>query len=297
MPDGIFPDIPRDRPSVEFFPVPPALKGAISGFNIYGTAGLPPGTTESYFPGWVTVRFAFGNSPFRIRSADGTVSEVPDAVLFGPASHQFDVILPADSISVGFGVTPLGLFRLFGIPANELADRTIDLKALWPDTQPLRERIAKQSDSAAAIEELSTAVAERLAPAKTDTSLITQLTDILVADHDISLAQLTLRTGRSTRALQRVALKHFGFPLKLLLRRSRFLKSLLAIYGVPPGEWAPRLDPSYYDQSQFIRDCRHFLGTTPGAFMRRSRPLYDLSIRKRAELIGEPFMALQPASD
>ena len=103
---------------------------------------------------------------------------------------------------------------------------------------------------------------------------------------------LAAELGLSTRTLHRLARAAFGFAPKLLLRRTRFLRSLTAVAAAPEAGWATLIDPAYHDLPHFIRDSHLFLGMTPGEFLRLRKPLNDASSRRREEVLGAPAQAL-----
>ena len=79
---------------------------------------------------------------------------------------------------------------------------------------------------------------------------------------------------------------------KALLRRQRFLRSFAAIREQPPGVWSRMIDPGYVDQSQFIRDFRHFMGMAPGAYFARDFSFMRAAGKARAALLGDPLHGL-----
>ena len=97
--------------------------------------------------------------------------------------------------------------------------------------------------------------------------------------------------------MQRVADRAFGFPPKLLLRRARFLRSLHALRVARRGEAASVIDPNYTDHSHFIRDAHDFLGMSPQAFLDIDMPLLKRSLDLRAQVLGTPAQALDPAPE
>jgi AraC-like DNA-binding protein len=74
----------------------------------------------------------------------------------------------------------------------------------------------------------------------------------------ISVQQLALETGWSTRQINRYFGSTFGLPLKEYLDQLAFYSSLLEI-----GEGNLYPQSHYYDQSHFIRKSRKHTGTTP----------------------------------
>ena len=83
------------------------------------------------------------------------------------------------------------------------------------------------------------------------------------------------------RSLERLCGRYFGFPPKLLLRRQRFLRSL-AQFMIDPGHtWSEAIDGQYYDQAQFVRDFRSFMGMTPSEYADAPHPILEKIMAQR----------------
>lgn len=292
MPDPILPDVPRDRLSVEFFRPAEALSPYVSGYNIYGAFGPQVGQKEFLFPGWTTIRFSFVETPWIIRYGRGEETEVVPSTILGASKTDIQSANMPAGVSVGFGITPLGISRLLNIPADKLAGKQTPLADIWPDADQLHAQIATLPDCAAAATFFDTLLLEHLSAPHRDEALVSDLMALLVDNHDIDVVGAAKRLGISEVKLQRVCRQHFGFAPKTLLRRSRFVKSLLAIYGREPGDWSQLIDSSYFDQSHFIKDSWHFLGCSPSDFLKHERPMTMLSMKRRAEVLGAPMMSL-----
>jgi Helix-turn-helix domain len=287
-----WPSIPNDRLSVEFFLPAPALRPFVSGYNIYGSFGPKAGQREIFFPGWTTVRFNYNIDQWTICYGRSAPETVAPCAIFGPSVNDIQSERTPVGMSVGFGITPLGMARLFRQPASHFAGRQVDLGSIWPETAAIRSAIAELSDADALAPFLDALLTKKLGPELPGADQVAALARLLVDQHDIEVGHACAQLGLSDGQLRRLALRHFGFPPKLLLRRSRFLKSLMAIIGKPAGQWSQLIDASYFDQSHFIRDCHEFLGTSPGDFLMQERPMTILSMAQRAKILGAPVMTL-----
>jgi AraC-like DNA-binding protein len=86
------------------------------------------------------------------------------------------------------------------------------------------------------------------------------------------VADLVRASGWSERTLQRRFARHVGVSPAWVLRRYRVQAAAATLHATPaadPREVAWRL--GYADQAHFIRDFRAVAGTTPGAYVRRTR--------------------------
>lgn len=285
-------DVPSGRLSVLFRPVAAPLQGLVTAYNVYGLFGDRYRDGELFLPGWTTVRFNYHDGRWTGGYAGEPPRDLPAAVVFGPGTRRLDLHTPPEGISIGFSITPLGLRRLLGVRATDLAERIVDLTDLWPDAARLRATIGAAGSFAAACRLLDAELAGRLGPPDRDAAAIAALSALLIDHHSISVVDAARALGQPMSRLRRIAERHFGLPPKVLLRRSRFVKSLVAIYGRDMGTWAKRIDPSYHDQSHFIRDFRDLMGETPGQFLSRPRPMTDMSMKARQALLGAPLVTM-----
>ena len=75
--------------------------------------------------------------------------------------------------------------------------------------------------------------------------------------------------------------RYFGFTPKKLLQRQRFLRSLAQYMLEPSLTWSDALDDQYYDQPQFVRDFRSFMGMSPRAYADLPHPILNPIMRQR----------------
>lgn len=116
----------------------------------------------------------------------------------------------------------------------------------------------------------------------------------LLADPAIAtVAELSGRMGLTNAVLARLSRAHFGFPPKVLLRRTRFLRALLRTHEAERGSWNRVLTESgYFDASHFTRDCQAFLGMSLGEYLATPKPLAEASLRARQQVLGAPVQSL-----
>lgn len=279
--------------SAKFLRPAPALTGLISGYHIY-RAGSPGGPVweEIFFPGWANIRFVIEDGGWHAGSVGLPLSPVPSASLFGPASRAI-ASRASGGVMAGIGITPLGWLRLFERPAADVADRIVPLAALVGEDAGVMLSACRTAASPGAIAAaFDSWLVGRLRPARPSYPLAVRLFDYLLTAHDIGIDEACAATGASPTRLRRAANDHFGFPTKLLLRRSRFLKSLMPLLAAPSGQWSNLIDPGYFDYAHFVRDCRAFLGMSPRAFLALDRPMTLLSMQNRMRDLGAPVQGL-----
>ena len=273
----------------------PALEGLVSGYHLYAVIPGPTGTVSDVFqPAWPNLRFTFGEAVnWRVRQPEGEWQSVPHCSLFGPSS-RVTWSESGPGLTVGIGLRPCGWARLMRDDAARWADRVAAPDGMPNfDTAALAERLAGLTDD----EEVPALFDETLAEAAARGSQLGESTvaamEAALLDPDLlTVTELARRIGVSTRSIERLSLRAFGFTPKLLLRRARFLRSLHAIAQADAADRAAAIDPSYSDYSHFVRDAHDFLGMSPQAFLNLDTPLLKQSLALRQAVLGAPAQAL-----
>ena len=275
---------------VDYWLPDPRLEGLVSGYHRYAV-DLPPGERhlDVFFPGWANLRFHVAGNHWRVRLG-GESFDVPRAALFGPTSRA-GYSEGGNGTVVGAGITPLGWYRLTRRDASDFADRIVPLgDLLGPEMAQLSEAAAAPREE---IKDRFDAIFLRLLrQPRPDEARVARAHRYLMEPGRGDVAEMAERLGLSHRTLNRIARTAFGFGPKLLVRRARFLRSLMALRGASTENWASRIESSYYDHSHFNRDAQEFLGMSPGEFLRLPKPLNDASARLRTQILGAPAQAL-----
>lgn len=258
---------------------------------------LSPGetVTDWLHPEWANIRFS-ENGNWSIGSG-GEFHSLPPIVGTGPTSRTIPFRVNGPTRIWGVGILPRGWVRLMDAPANVMADRTV---ACTPDSPyapfaELRERtFCKRPDAAAEARRIDRTMQELLAvrPPQLDEPRIGSIHRRLFDSELASVADLAEKIGMSPRSLERICLRAFGFPPKLLLRRQRFLRSLSQYLLDPTQTWIKTLDENYVDQAHFVRDFQKFMGMSPSCYAALEHPVLGSATRTRTITAGAPVQAL-----
>lgn len=296
------PDVQAPRPlsairqdAVIGYAAPDAgLADFITGYQIYHASGGPQ--VEWLLPGVPNVRIAMGAGPIAVRIGKRCFDPLPVVTLTGPTTHALRATIDGTGDDnegggrlVAFGLTPLGWARLVRRSAADLRDRMVPLASVTGPELPdalVRELAAAGGEGEAWARALDRMLAPLFADPAPDEPAIAALTAILVDPAVVSVVDAAERSGLDAALLRRVSKQHFGMMPKLLLRRSRFLRSFLGFFRSGDARGYAGIDPSYHDTSHFLRDADRFLGTTPRRFMAVSTPFLDASLRARAAALG-----------
>jgi len=277
---------------------PDDLAPFISGYHLYAvgeTHGAPH--RGAFEPAWASLRVVLTEgSAWQVKPADGDWYAPPCVSLFGPSSS----IIWSESdagILIGAGIRPRGWLRLFTCPASDWANRIGGAPALDGPSVHIRDRFCAMSEDDA-VPALFDEMFRRVMRAVSAQDEVAARIEAALVDPAIgSVAELADATNLHVRRLERLALRAFGFPPKLLLRRARFLRSLHAMRAARRGKGAVVIDQGYTDYSHFTRDAHDFLGMSPQAFLDIDMPLLKRSLELRKAVIGTPAQALDPVPD
>ncbi|WP_176473108.1 helix-turn-helix domain-containing protein [Sphingomonas lenta] len=243
-------------------------------------------------PAWAAIRFAEDDFDWGAKIGRRTFDPGPRNALFGPTSHAAYTRF-ATGRCVCVGLTPLGWARFVGRDAAPFADRITPLETVWRDrTEALRAAVLEADDPAQAFDAFFTDLLIRTPP---EDEAVARVAALLLDPEVLTIKEMTERTGIDARHIARLSTRYFGFTPKLLLRRARFMRALIASMQVGRGGWkALVVAAGYHDQPHFIRDCQLFLGMPISSFMLKPKPLFELSLRLRAQVVGTPAQALHP---
>ncbi len=234
------------------------------------------------FPDWATMRFNHQPS-IAGNTRSGEQLQSSRFVVSGPRSQE--VYLRSGNLRQwGALIHPLGWALLVGQPANAYANRLLDGMAdpAFARFRGLADTIfGEEPEPEAELGRLIDFFREVPAYEEPAARTIMQVFDALYDPEVSSVDGLAERASVSRRTLERLCLRAFGFSPKLLLRRQRFLRSLAQFTIDPSLKWVGALDPGYYDQAQFVRDFREFMGMTPTEYGQRQRPVVEPVLRER----------------
>lgn len=269
--------------AVRFYRLSPALRPyftALYMFDIDCPEGL---IVEDYLhPEWAAMRFTHGTVPIACIGPGELAGQWP-FVVSGPNSKSIHFGVATARIW-GLGLMPAGWSKFVDGRARDFADRTVDgaTDAAFKAFAPLHELTSDLSEPPETTARRINAylLGHRHRPSPHEAQILAcheALRDVDVAN----VAEIGERLGLTARSLERLCARYFGFPPKLLLRRQRFLRSLAQFMLDPQRTWSEAIDGQYYDQAQFVRDFRSFMGMTPSVYADMPHPIMEKIIAHR----------------
>lgn len=277
----------------------PRVADFVSEYYVHDSAGPGVmGAIEWAMPGSANLRFFFGERPYNVWMGSRAFTPVPVAALYGPTSRasRFEVYGGA---TAGLSVTALGWARLMRKSAQHYCDRIVPIADAIPGdfSQRLFDLLAASDKGPEVKTVLDAFLLENLGEPNPDEPMIRRIMALIVDEAVEGLTEIAEHVDLTPQQLRTLSLRYFGFPPKRLLRRARFLRSLLRMYAAGGEADYSLRSHSYFDVSHFLRDADEFLGTTPRRFMAMQTPYLRHLIRARTAVFGVPAQVLNTLSD
>lgn len=269
-----------------------ALAEYVTGYAIYA-ADDRAAMTNWYLPAPAMLSFTVDAGPIDVSIGNHRFGPLERATLYGPTSRAFRTQTHG-GIAVGVGLSALGWARMIGRPAADYHNRVAPLGSVLGPQIAERFTIGLDAldDDRLIKPMLDATLAPLFAKRHPHEAMIRAFAALMVTDGVIEMKDVADRLEVPTHELRRMATRHFGMPPKLLLRRSRFLRSFIGLIRADGLNDYSGIDSSYFDASHFLRDATTFLGTTPRRFIGAEIVFLRASLRARAAVIGAPTQAL-----
>lgn len=180
-----------------------------------------------------------------------------------------------ESLGIQVNLTPLGAYRVLGVPMHSLAQRVVAFsEVLGPVGDALLDRLRGTARWELRFDLLDAFLAERCALGRApDAGIVWAWRRLETSDGGTSIGALAEGLGWSHRRLIERFREQVGLAPKTVARVLRFHRVVRALRERPKVDWADvAYEAGYYDQAHLIRDFSAFAGTTPTEFQRRCLP-------------------------
>ena len=165
-------------------------------------------------------------------------------------------------------LTPLGAHRLLGVPMSELANQTVELEQVLPQTRELGERLREARRWSQRFDLVDSFLTRRLADSRPTHPGIEWSWHHLYNTHGRApIGEIAEALGWSHRRLIARFREQIGLTPKLLARVIRFDRAVTAIRASGVRGLAEiAFECGYSDQAHLNREFRELAGTSPTTF-------------------------------
>lgn len=247
------------RPHQALLPYVRALHAYdLDGFPPGDHIGLPSATVTLVIP--VGQRLELTMAPAERRALGSCLAGMHD----GPTTIHHD----GTQRGLQLAVNPLGLHRLLGMPAAEVAGRAVELPDVLGDREAatLLDRVASERDPGARLRLVESSLLRRLDPLDRRPEVrpeVLRAWQVLARSHGTARVHAVAReVGWSTRHLAVQFTAALGATPKTVARLMRFQRSAALVgAGLSPADVAGRC--GFADQAHMTREWMRMTGTTP----------------------------------
>jgi AraC-like DNA-binding protein len=209
---------------------------------------------------------------------DNTGRLVSEAVVGGARDSFYIRDVSRPLYSVGAVLRPGAAQALFGVEADELADRHTPLEDLWGRrVASMRDRIAELRSFDERLDAFEAVLASRLPRARGLHPAIAQALEQLLnvqvaADHteergsSLAVREVVRQSGYSHRTFISLFHRAVGLTPKVYCRVMRFQCALRRVSSGTTSWLDVALAAGYSDQSHFNREFRGFAGVSPSVY-------------------------------
>ena len=205
------------------------------------------------------------------------------AVLFGHPTEVTKRLTGNDFLLIQVVFNPGGLFRLTGIPSQQLTNQYIDAHAVFSkEIQYVNEKINECGSYAQMILVVESFLLHELKRRSLIVHSIDTVTTRLFSTPQLpTVDALAKYACQSTRNFERHFKERMGVSPKYFLKVMRFENAFRMKNKNPHWDWLSiALSCGYYDYQHLARDYRDLTGLTPNQF-------HDLEAKSPERLFGE----------
>lgn len=244
-------------------------------------------------PGWARLWIVLTDGRITVRTRNRQPKALGTAMLFGSTSCA----MPATTnggVSIVVDLTPAGWARWVDQPADVLRDQVMPLDRFWAAgrANDLVARLHASDRSERVKPVLDDLLLSALPPPHRDEAILADITALLAGERSPTAADAAAALGVSSSVLLRLTNQHFGYPIKVLVRRTRFLRILTDMMIADKQPDFGATPPGYNNVPHFLRDAKEFLGMTPRRFLAMPMPYLRAALKARTLVIGAPLPLL-----
>ncbi|MUM16364.1 MULTISPECIES: AraC family transcriptional regulator [unclassified Mycobacteroides] len=219
-------------------------------------AGVDPVLIVEFGDPLLVTDAADTRSPRMWQSFGAGACQGPTATLHSGVQHCLEVQL-----------TPLGMYRITGLPMNEISNRAVSLEDLFGEEgRRLPERLAAEPDWAHRFDLLDSMLTSAAANGpEPDPEVALAWRRLSHTNGTATVGEIVTETGWSRARLANRFRSQVGLTPKATARVLRFGRAMTLLTA--PGHRSLAsiaLACGYFDQSHFNRDFRMFAGCSPG---------------------------------
>ncbi len=243
----------------------------------YAMPAFPGGLHQGLASPWLTLVISLAG-PVAVDMPDrsGSVRHTEFNALVGglcPAAVQLPMV--GEQRGIQIDISPLEVRRILGLPAGEIAYRTVDLVEIFGRSADwLGEQLRAEANPRRRLRMVGEVLNQRMVDGPSS-PIRAELRHAwkLLGQHQHSISDVGDKIGWSRRHLTQQFTREFGIGPKVLSRIARFDHAVALIRGARSGGLADiAINTGYTDQAHFSAEWRTMAGCSPTEWIRREFP-------------------------
>lgn len=231
---------------------------------------VAPAHVERMLPtGTMHVVVRWGGTPVVLVDDERGLSRhvIGHAIASGARSRAYLKDASAPACAVGAQLRPGAGLALFGVAADELAERHTELGELWAEARSLPDRLASAGSLEAALTVFETFVLAHVPRVRAVHPAIAAALARFASDPLVPIRDVVAQSGMSHRAFLTAFSRAVGLGPKVFKRVGRFQRAVRLLgEGGSPADVA--VDAGYADQPHLTRELVAIGGVTPSELRR-----------------------------
>ena len=186
--------------------------------------------------------------------------------IIGPKKQKADVSFGYNNLTVKVGLKPGGLYRLLGIPMDEMLSNVAfdSCDFLGEEMSEINERLSTASSPEQMISIVEEYLLKKRDRLKQKLPFDRAVVYLMDNDGLVDIDKIASLACLSTRQLERLFKQRIGFPAKLFARLTRFAKAFMMKENNALLTWTKiAYACGYSDQMHLIREYKEFTSSTP----------------------------------
>ncbi len=241
--------------------------------SLWQVSHAPAYYNETIVPkGIIEIIFNFSEGETGIATINGQQNKLPNCFISGFCTQPIQVKLPGQQVFFGVLLQPFAVQQIFGMPAGELANATIDLALMDKNINYLWEEIYNAQTFTNRVGVVLQWLRKYFfVPQPRETFIHNFLTGSISPDY--SAGSLARELCYSPRQLSRKMTVATGLNTETILLYKKYLQALKLIHHSPLSLTAIAYECGFSDQSHFIKSFKAFTNLTPGKYKESKSPV------------------------
>ena len=215
--------------------------------------------------GIVEIIFNFSDCSPILAQLDSTKYHLPNCFINGFNTIPIQVQLPKQQVFFGVQLQPLAIKKIFGSPACEFLNITVDLTLLDSTFHSLWHQLAEQDNFNNRVSVFLSWVKQNFIEWHPQEQLINNFL-YAVNQHDLSVKELAKTLCYSPRHLSRKIFEATGMNTEEILLYKKYLHAVHLIHHTDLPLTAIAYQSQFSDQSHFIKSFKAYTKMTPGEY-------------------------------